>query len=339
MTARIAGMGWVTPLGADLGTVWERFAAGEVPEPKVLTNPGTGTLHRYFSVPPKLVDHLARNPRLRRSSAVSYYAVAAGLAALEDAGLKFDQLDPARTAVVFAVSDGGVIYTRRFYEQIVKQGANTASPLLFPETVYNAPASHLAALLGIDGASYTLVGDSSVGLATLHFGAQLLALGGIDQCIVVGAEECDWILCEAYRTWRMARAPLAEGAAAVVLRADGRWNLRTHAGVAFFRQREAQAALERVLADFAAEPPVDLIVSSANQTFVDRAEQSALNSRYADTRTLFPKRHFGEAPGASALLQTVLAAVALERLNLRSALVPVIGFSQQASAAQLTRTR
>ncbi len=339
MNARIAGMGWVTPLGADLATVWERFAAGEVPEPKVLTNPETGGLHRYLAVPPKLVDHLARNPRLRRSSAVSYYAVAAGLAALEDAGVKLDQLDPTRTAVVFAISDGGVIYTRKFYEQIVKQGANAASPLLFPETVYNAPASHLSALLGIDGASYTLVGDSSVGLAALHFGAQILALGGLDQCIVVGAEECDWILCEAYRTWRMARAPLAEGAAAVVLRSEGRWDLRTHAGETFFRQREAQAALERVLAEFTAEPQVDLIVSSANQTFVDRAETEALKSRYGETRTLFPKRNFGEAPGASALMQTVLAAVALEKLNLGSALVPAIGFSQQASAAQVTRRR
>ena len=31
MDARIAGMGWVTPLGADLTTVWERLAAGEIP--------------------------------------------------------------------------------------------------------------------------------------------------------------------------------------------------------------------------------------------------------------------------------------------------------------------
>lgn len=339
MTARVAGLGWVTPLGADLGTVWQRFAAGEIPESKVLTNPETGAMHRYLAVPPKLVDHLARNPRLRRSSAISYYAVAAGLAALTDAGVELNADNAARTAVVFAVSDGGVIYTRKFYDQIVKQGASAASPLLFPETVYNAPASHLAALLGIDGASYTLVGDSSVGLAALHFGAQLLALGDVDRCVVVGAEECDWILCEAYKTWRMARTPLAEGAAAVVLSREGRWNVRTHPGATFFRQREAQAALERVLADFAAEPAPELIVSSANQTFVDRAERSALNRCSAEIRTLFPKQQLGEAPGASALMQTVLAAVALEKLELGSALVPVIGFSQQASAARLTRVR
>ncbi len=338
MTAHIAGLGWVTPLGADLDTVWQRISSGEVPEPKVLTNPETGALHRYLAVPPKLVDHLARNPRLRRSSAISYYAVAAGLAALEDAGVKIDAASAARTAVVFAISDGGVIYTRKFYEQIVKQGANAASPLLFPETVYNAPASHLAALLGIDGASYTLVGDSSIGLAALHFGAQLLALGDVDQCVVVGAEECDWILCEAYKSWRLARAPLAEGAAALVLRREGRWKVRTHAGATFLRQRDAGSALGQVLADFADEAPPDLIVSSANKTFVDRAEQSALKPRHDGIRTLFPKRFFGEAPGAGALMQTVLAALALEKLDLGSALVPVIGFSQQASAARLMQT-
>ena len=69
----------------------------------------------------------------------------------------------ARLAVIFAVASGSVVYTRRFYEQVTKQGAKAASPMLFPETVYNAPASHLAALLGIDGATYTLVGDNSVG--------------------------------------------------------------------------------------------------------------------------------------------------------------------------------
>jgi 3-oxoacyl-(acyl-carrier-protein) synthase len=241
MSAHIAGIAWVTPLGADLDTVWQRLAKGDAPHAQLLTNPETGRVHGYLPVPPKLVEHLARHPRMRRSSAISFYAVAAGLAALENAGLSPETTRAGRTAVVLAVSDGSVVYTRRFYDQLVKQGANAASPLLFPETVYNAPASHLAALIGIDGASYTLVGDNSVGLAALHFANQLLALGDVDRVLVVGAEEIDWVLCEAYRDWRLARTPLAEGAAAVVLAREGRWKLRTHAGMSFSRQREAAA--------------------------------------------------------------------------------------------------
>src|SRR5580704_15685097 len=187
-TARICGLGWVTPLGADLDEVWARLVRGDTAEPKLITNPETGREHVYAPVPPKTVEALGRNPRLRRSSAISYFAVAAGLAALEDAGVAITPESAARTALVFAISSGGVIYTRKFYEQIVKQGANTASPLLFPETVYNAPASHLAAQLGIDGASYTLVGDASAGLAALQLGEQLLALDQADYCVVVACE-------------------------------------------------------------------------------------------------------------------------------------------------------
>jgi hypothetical protein len=338
MNACIAGLGWVTPLGTSLDEVWARLERGEVGEVKPLPNPETGRAHRYIPVPPGLVSAISRNPRLRRSSAISLFAVAAGLAALDDAGLQITPALAARTAVIFAISDGGVLYTRKFYEQIVKQGANAASPLLFPETVYNAPASHLAALLGIDGASYTLVGDASVGLTALHFAAQLLALGGIDQAVVVGAEECDWILCEAYEDWRLARTPLAEGAAALVLRREGRWSVRTHPGAQFVRQREASAALAQVLRDFAGESAAELIVSSANGTFVDQAEATALGVQSTGARTLFPKRSFGEAPGASALLQTVLAAAALEKLDLRNALVPVVGWNQQASAVRVTHS-
>src|SRR3712207_8481791 len=45
---------------------------------------------------------------------------------------------------------------------------------LFPETVFNAPASHLAAILGISGASYTLVGDGAVGILALKMAEDLM---------------------------------------------------------------------------------------------------------------------------------------------------------------------
>ena len=130
----------------------------------------------------------------------------AGLAALEDAELKLDAETAARTALIFAVSNGGVIYTKRFYHEIVESGAQAASPLLFPETVFNAPASHLAAILGITGASYTLVGDGAVGILALKMAEDLMASETLDHCLVVGAEEADWLLCDAYRKWRLLRS-------------------------------------------------------------------------------------------------------------------------------------
>ncbi len=328
MSTHIAGLGWVTPLGAGLEDVFARIKSGEIAEVKSVLNPETGRALSYIPVPLKLVETLGRNPRLRRASAISYFGVAAGLAALDDAGVQMTPELAARTAVVFAISNGGVIYTRKFYDQIVKQGANAASPALFPDTVYNAPASHLAALLGIDGASYTLVGDASVGLAALHFGGQLLETGDVEQVVVVGAEECDWILCAAYAEWRLARTPLAEGAAAVVLRRAGRWRLHTHPGATFARQRDAGAALARAIANFG---PVERVFGCANGTFIDRAEAAALAAHFPNVPVLSLKKSVGEAPGAGALMQTVAAALSGAR-----ALVTVVGGNHQAGAARIT---
>ena len=336
-TPKIAGLGLVTPLGAELDVVWRRLEAGDVAEPKPLSNPETGRVHHAIPVPPKLVEHLGRNPRLRRSSAISYFAVSAGLAALKDAGLELTPETMAKTAVVFSVSDGGVVYTRKLYEQIVKQGANAASPLLFPETVYNAPASHLASQLGIDGMSYTLVGDASAALSAVNFATELLAIGEAEHVLVVAAEELDWILCDAYADWRLARTPLAEGAAAVVLSASGRWSIQTGAGVPFLNQRGAADALKGSLMGLELSN-LDLMVSPENGTFIDRALRANEAAwEQSSPRVLTPKKQLGEMIGAGGLVQLVIGALGLEKLSLNKALVPVIGFNHQADAAVVSR--
>lgn len=341
MNACIAGMGWVTPLGTGLGEVLAKLDAGVLPERKMLPGAEGGREHPFLPVPAQALEGLSRQPRLRRSSTISYAAVAAGLAAVEQAGGPMDPEQAARTALVFAIGDGGVLYTRRFYEQIVRQGAGSASPMLFPETVYNAPASHLAALLGIDGASYTLVGDGAVGLGALHFAAELLETGDLEQVVVVGAEECDWILCEAYHTWCLARTPLAEGAAALVLRRSGRWSIQTHPGAPFWSRSGAAAALGQVLGELGELGELgggapDLVVGSGNGTFIETAEAAALARCFPGITAVLPKRLLGEAPGASALIQCVLAALLLEREKRSSALVTALGFNHQAGAVRIS---
>jgi 3-oxoacyl-(acyl-carrier-protein) synthase len=332
----IAGMGLVTPLGSDLETVWQRLSKGDVADARPIVNPETGRVHEAYQVPPKLVESLGRNPRLRRSSAISYFAVSAGLAAMSDAGVQITPDVASRIAVVYAVSDGGVVYTRRLYEQIVKGGANTASPLLFPETVYNAPASHLAAQLGIDGMSYTLVGDASAGIAAVRLGHDLLATSDIDRVLVVAAEELDWILCDAYSDWRLARTPLSEGAAAVLLTRDGQVVVRTHGGLPLQKQSEASRLLQRTIDELPGADRAEILVSPENGTFIDRAIQSSFCTR-TDLETLRPKEQLGEMLGASGLLQVVIGALALRHSNCRSAVTPVIGFNHQVDLALIQR--
>src|SRR5213076_3301078 len=226
MSLAIAGMGWVTPLGSGVDSVWERLLQGHEASATTISEPFSEQAYSAFRVPESAMAGFSY-PRLRRASVISRFAAAAGLEALRAAGVELNSQNAERTALIFAISNGGVIYTRRFYSEIVNAGAQSASPLLFPETVFNAPASHLAAILGICGASYTVVGDGAVGVLALKLADDLLASGEVDTCLVVAAEEIDPLVCEAYRQWRLlrnARAPesrrgmiVSEGAGAVLL--------------------------------------------------------------------------------------------------------------------------
>jgi 3-oxoacyl-(acyl-carrier-protein) synthase len=354
MSLSIAGMGWVTPLGSGVEQVWGRLLNGETAVATSISNP-LGPDYPVFRVPADATARAPAHPRLRRSSAISRFAVVAGLDALANANVNLDAEIARRTALIFAVSNGGVIYTKRFYHDIVESGAQAASPLLFPETVFNAPASHLAAILGITGASYTLVGDGAVGTLALKMAEDLMASDTLDYALVVAAEEADWLLCDAYRKWRL-RPILSEGAGAVLLGRTGPVQIeKISAGTNFTDRRELPAAVENVFAELCSSPPEliahgvadpPLVAVSANGTFIDSAEQAAIRKHTPEASVYAVKRQLGESVGASSLWQTIAAAQALITKQLpggakieavQSALVSTCGLNLQVAGLRLSK--
>jgi 3-oxoacyl-(acyl-carrier-protein) synthase len=329
MNLRIAGMGWVTPLGRGIDPVWNRLIRGDEATAESISDQISDKSYYAFRIPSEALKDRPPHPRLRRASAISRFAAAAGVDALADAKSTIGEIDVQRMALVFAASNGGVIYTKRFYHNVVEAGAQSASPLLFPETVFNAPASHLAAILGIEGASYTLVGDGAVGVLAMKMAIDLLNNELFDFCLVVGAEEADWLLCDAYHKWRLLKNEppielfhkpprgmiLSEGAGAVLLAREGTVQVdEVDAGGNFSQRREANGMVRRILHDLADEGAC--IVASANGTFIDLAERAAIEKELPRAIVYSPKSALGESVGASAVWQIIAAAQALRTRRL-----------------------
>jgi hypothetical protein len=173
-----------------------------------------------------------------------------------------------------------------------------------------------------------------------------LALKDADQVLVVAAEELDWILLEAHGNWRLTPgdhrrgALLAEGAAAVLLtRESVPVSVRTSSGQSFVGREEAGGAIAAAVGEFADVGAIDFVISGANDTWADDllADAISRSAFVAGAPVVLPKRHLGEALGAGALIQIVLAAAALADAKGKRALVASLGWNQQAAAALVER--
>jgi hypothetical protein len=343
MIAAIAGMGWVTPLGRDLRLTWSAIRKNNQAPPDFLTSPVDGGRVPVLRVPNDSVKDTAAVPRLRRSSIISHLAVSASVDAVTSARMDPEALK--HTALVFASSDGGVVYTRKFFAEIVERGEGAGSPLLFPETVYNAPASHIAAHLGLECEVLTLVGDATAGLSAVQTACELIAAGEAESCVVAAAQELDWITCEAYRRWGLIQdgnnsaCVFSEGAAAIVLtgRPGGCGICAMHPGYSFSTEAEAEKRFETMLTELLQRSPVDLFVSSASGTRFDLPERKCISKHLPSARIVTPKFVLGESLACSTLQQIIIGVLALEELVGGNALVVATGYNRQVAGLILTQ--
>lgn len=369
----VAGCGAVSPAGWGLAALRQAVARGEPLATKEFPRPGTSHQLRARAVPPLSSRSAAlAHPRLRRVSPITQFAVAAALEAMaqsRDETLGPPGSNPAdrkadqRLGVIFCALVGCVNYSRRFYDEALKEPA-TASPLVFPETVLNAPASHLAAVLGSSAINYTMAGDPATFLQGLALAGQWLGSERVDSCLVVGAEELDWLTLDAVQLFDR-KVVVSEGAGALYLKREPGPGMGveleavTEAHLFLKGQSRAQAA-ERARAELLEGNGEQDSRSSLGSTFgggtdeveggkravlcdgvqgvprLDRDEEAAWRD-WTGGR-ISPKAVLGEGYMAAAAWQCVLASAEIASGRCNSAIVNVVGCNQQAIAARFVRT-
>jgi hypothetical protein len=274
---------------------------------------------------------LQNEPRVRRASPITLFMLVAAQQALAaQSAIRRDRL-----GIVAAFNTGAVVATRRFFVGVVKSGQRFASPNVFPETVFNSPTSHVAAVLGAAGPCYSLVGDNTAWVGAIRVAATWLRNGLVEHALVIGAEELDPIAVDAYAQagWLPPRGQTgfvpSEGAGALLLgRAKSRNELRIEKladGFTYRQRSEALQSAKECLAEF----PMDVLrcCTAAHNWFGWYEEQLPC----AKGVTL-PYR--GDAFVASAAWNTI-DAVELARHEGRRILLPIWGLSGQCSALLL----
>jgi 3-oxoacyl-(acyl-carrier-protein) synthase len=334
----VAGLGAVSPAGWNVTALRDALDKNEPLPAQTLARPGWDKPLRARLVPPPAArPEFLAHPRLRRSSPITHYTVAAALEAV--AGLRANaNANHFRLGIVVCLQSGCVQYSCRFYDETLKNPA-TASPLVFPETVYAAPASHVAALLENVALAYSLVGDPSAFLQGVALGVQWLEENRVDAALVIGAEETNWILADAL--WHLDRpAIIAAGAGALCLCREPKYSAGvelaaiTDAHTFSARQNRTQAA-QSMRRQLGKSSPRELLCDGiGNSPRTDAAERAAWRD-WTGPR-VSPKQILGEGLMAAAAWQCVAACDAVAGGKFAAANVSLIGSNQQAIGARFT---
>ena len=345
----VRGMGAVSPAGWGVEAMRAALEKAQPLPTTSLARPDWKDAPSVRTVPPPATrPAFLGHPRLRRASPIAQHLVAAAYEALGNEATLV-QAGGLRLGLVVCLLSGCVSYSRRFFEEVLREPA-TASPLIFPETVFNAPASHLAAMLGSNGISYSIVGDDGAFLQGLALAAQWLRQGQVDGCLVIGSEELDWLVVDARRLFQRSSVASA-GAGAIYLKlqpASSSFRVSTASApvvelacvtdsVPFSTESKRALAARKMRAQLPGSRAGELLCLSTQGVPKSDAAELGAWTDWCEPR-LAPKRILGEAFTASAAWQCIAACEALHRGEFTAANVSVVGVNQQAIGARFLKT-
>jgi 3-oxoacyl-[acyl-carrier-protein] synthase II len=204
MVDRIAiiGIGVVSPIGVGPQQFWSALCAGRSGVAAVDALAGDdGAPHVAAAVRDFAAREFITSAHYRRMDALSRMTVAACRMALDDARA-LAGLDLARLGIVVGSALGDVSESAQYLDKLFSKGPASASPMLFPNLVLNAPASYAAMEFGSHGINFTVSEGEISGHAAIALAADQLRAGRAEVVLAGGADEIAPIVVRAVRRAR-----------------------------------------------------------------------------------------------------------------------------------------
>jgi len=185
----VTGLGIVSSIGHTVEETWENILAGKS---------GAATIDsfdvsafstqfsasvRNFDISPYLGPKEAR-----KMDVFVQYGMAAGIQAMNDAGLEVTEELAPRIGCSIGSGIGGIGQIEKNAEIIRTSGPRKISPFFVPGSIINMIAGNLSVKYNLQGPSLAMVTACTSGTHNIGIGARLIAQGDADAMLVGGAE-------------------------------------------------------------------------------------------------------------------------------------------------------
>ena len=191
----VTGVGVVAPGGVNREAFWETITAGRTATRKITFFDPTGFRSQIAAeadFDPKAAG--LDDQEINRMDRYVQFAVAAGIEAVNDAGLDLESVDRERTAVTLGSAVGGTMVLERDYVVVSNHGEKWlvdheyASPFLFNALVPSSLAAEVALRFGAQGPAVVCSTGCTSGIDGIGYGHQLIQDGEAD-IVISGASE------------------------------------------------------------------------------------------------------------------------------------------------------
>ena len=192
----ITGLGIVSPVGNTVGEAWENIVAGKSGIARI-TRFDASLIASQIAGEVKNFDITAyiSAKEARRMDVFIHYGMAAGIAAVKDAGLAdlasaSGGLDAERIGVNIGSGIGGLPMIEDTHNDYLAGGPRKISPFFIPGTIINMIAGNLSIHFGFKGPNLAMVTACTTATHCIGDSARMIEYGDADVMVAGGAESC-----------------------------------------------------------------------------------------------------------------------------------------------------
>jgi len=185
----VTGLGAITPVGNTVAESWSNLLAGVSGAAMVDAFDTTGYATRFSaSVKNFDVSEYMSAKDARKMDTFIHFGVAAGIQALNDAGLSAEDHDPDRIGVAIGSGIGGLPNIETQHSTLRDSGPRRMSPFFVPATIINMIAGNLSIMRNLKGPNVCITTACTTGTHNIGEAFRLIKYGDADAMVCGGAE-------------------------------------------------------------------------------------------------------------------------------------------------------
>ena len=185
----ITGLGLVAPVGLDVASSWDNLLAGKSGI-KPITHFDVEPFSVRFGGPIYGLDleRYVSKKEAKKMDPFIHYGMAAGIQAIEDAGLEVTDENAERIGVAVGSGIGGIGGIEAGYHAYFHGGPRKISPFFVPANIINMVAGNLSIRYGLKGPNISIVSACSTGAHNIADAMRMIQFGTVDVMVAGGAE-------------------------------------------------------------------------------------------------------------------------------------------------------